>query len=476
MLIENEAPVIEPTWHIRPDNGAGLIYKYSHDDSQFLGLTPDETVAVALCDGDRPLASLKMLLAEVLEISSGEAERIWNGLSKKNDENRSFLVPRTDVSGEFTRPNAARLLADVASQPCTPQRFLRLQAPLMLVVIPTYRCQTNCVYCYAERPDLPLSQHLPKSRWIELLTEAGEFGLDLLTFSGGDPLTYPGIEDLLDVARRYRMACVLPTKTRVKPRRAQRLAALTGKDDVIQVSVDSFDAEVATAMTRTPGYAAIARELIENLVAAGVRVRTNTVVTPLNLTGVASLARELHAMGVWRANITNYSRTNYRHDDKLFLTETQHRELNQTIDRLQIELDWPNLKSNSSPRDFSKPGGASSPESWRGRAHCSGGSSSMTILPNGDVVLCEQVPAAPPFVVGNVRRDSLMDVWNSERVFQFVAPPRETFGAMPCRDCDEFDSCHRVYGRCFRDAYFNYGTMYAPNPTCPRAPAGLRMA
>ena len=167
------------------------------------------------------------------------------------------------------------------------------------MVIPTYRCQTNCVYCYAERPELPFSSgHLPVSRWVQLLTEVVILGLlsaDFQRRRSADLLW--GIEDLLEVAHRYRMACVLPTKSRVKRRRAERLAPLFGPSDIIQASVDSFDDEAATAMTRTPGYAGIARELIENLVAAGVRVRTNTVATPINLPTIELFIRQLREMG-----------------------------------------------------------------------------------------------------------------------------------------------------------------------------------
>jgi radical SAM protein with 4Fe4S-binding SPASM domain len=364
----------------------------------------------------------------------------------------------------------------VASQPHIHKHFSRLQVPLALVLIPTFQCHTNCIYCYSQRPDLPASEVLPAKRWVELLTEAGEFGLDLLGFSGGDPLAYPAIEELLEVARRYRMYCMIPTKTLVTRERAQRLAALLIRNDAVQVSVDSFDPEIAAAMTQTAGYAARARETIRNMVAAGIKLRTNTVVTPINYSSVEPLVRELHALGVRRANITNYSHTHYRHDPSLFLSEGQHEELQQCVLRVSAELDWPGLRCNAVSLDYSKPGSKRTSETWPERAHCSGGTSSMVILPNGDVVLCEQMPDADPYVVGNVRHHSLLEVWNSDRIREFVVPPREKFGDAPCRDCGEFDSCHRVYGRCFRDALFNYGTMFAPNPMCPQAPPGIRMA
>jgi radical SAM protein with 4Fe4S-binding SPASM domain len=180
-------------------------------------------------------------------------------------------------------------------------------------------------------------------------------------------------------------------------------------------------------------------------------------------------------MGVFRAHLTNYYRTHYRHDEQWFLTPAQMGELNRTVRRLQSELPWPELKCNAGSRDFSMPGKNSRKE-WDNRSRCSGGFSSCVVLPNGDVVLCEQMPHSAEFVVGNVRQHGLMEVWNSERLLDFVVPPREKFGSTPCAGCGEFDVCHRIYGRCFRDAYFNYGTPFAPSPNCPQASPGLRMS
>ena len=71
MLADSDIPVVEQTWHVRPDYGGGLVYKFSHDESAHLGLTADEAVAIALCDGNRPLSRIKALLADALELLLG---------------------------------------------------------------------------------------------------------------------------------------------------------------------------------------------------------------------------------------------------------------------------------------------------------------------------------------------------------------------------------------------------------------------
>jgi radical SAM protein with 4Fe4S-binding SPASM domain len=115
-------------------------------------------------------------------------------------------------------------------------------------------------------------------------------------------------------------------------------------------------------------------------------------------------------------------------------------------------------------------------EQWKNRAHCSGGRSSITITPDGKVVLCDTVPQQGMFVVGDVSVQSIMDVWNSEKLFNFAYPPREKCAGSACYDCHDRLDCHGKTLYCFRDTFFSYGTVYGPPPKCPLAPDdGLRM-
>lgn len=475
VLDENSALVLSHEWHLRPNHGAGLVYRFSNAESKHIRLTSHETVALVLCDGHTRWGEIPDLLSQMLDLSEEEARSINQKLLEKSEEFGPFMVPLSQAKEGFTRVNAGRILRELAAYHPQPQTARRLQAPLSLLVLPTYHCQTDCIYCYAERPALPSDALMTPDRWVEVLTEAGQAGVDLITFSGGDPLNYPEIDLLLAVVSRYRMAFLLPTKTLVTRRRAGQLADLFSEVGEIQISIDSIDPDVAARMTRVGDYADRAKTSIANLRAAGLPVRTNTVITPLNVSGVEDLIRELHRLGVGRANITNYSRSHYRHDDGLFLDQEQIDALQATVDRLRRELEWPELKCNAGIRDFMR-AESRSEDAWKTRAGCSGGFSGCVILPNGDVALCEQVPHDERFVVGNVARRSLLEVWNSKELLDFIVPDRARFSGFACADCDEFDSCHRVHGRCFRDAFFNYGRIYAPSPNCPRAGPGIRVA
>ncbi|MFW2440639.1 MAG: radical SAM protein [Arenicellales bacterium] len=472
---DSDIPVISTKWHIRTNSDGGIAYRFSIDEYLIINLSGYETVALTLCDGQLTIGTIKSRLKHALSLTNDEAGEIITGLCQKNDGKDVLLEPLSQSQGKFTTINTARVLHNLAKAAPSNSQVKRLDTPLSLVLLPTYRCTTDCIYCYAERPNKSKAKELPTKRWIEILEEAGRLGVDMVVFSGGDPLTYTGIMKLLKVTKKYGMCYVLPTKTKITQKKAETLARSLSENGEIQISVDSFDPKIAEFMTQTPNYDQRAKDSIRNLINAGLPVRTNTVVTPFNFECLTDLIKALRNLGITRSHITNYNRTHYRHDDRLLLSAEQIEELNDTVNQLRYELQWDELICSAAPRDFSIPGN-NTLEEWENRASCSGGHSAMTILPNGHVTLCEQVPDDVSFVVGDVSGQSLQEVWDSQNLMDFIMPKRNLFKGTACEECHEFDKCHGIYGRCFKDSFFTFGKVYAPSPNCPHSEKGIRLA
>jgi|GEM_PF-6592922 len=104
------------------------------------------------------------------------------------------------------------------------------------------------------------------------------------------------------------------------------------------------------------------------------------------------------------------------------------------------------------------------------RAVCSGGRCNLVVGPDGLVTLCEEAPQTPEFTVGDLKTQSISEVWHSEAVANFTYPRREAFAGTVCEECDRFLDCAHTMGHCFRDSYRIFGRIFAPSPFCPFAP------
>jgi radical SAM protein with 4Fe4S-binding SPASM domain len=105
---------------------------------------------------------------------------------------------------------------------------------------------------------------------------------------------------------------------------------------------------------------------------------------------------------------------------------------------------------------------------WSNRIGCGGGWYALGIAPDGAAFLCEQMKIDEETIVGDARTQSILEIWNSDRLRRFIHPTREQFQGTICRDCEEFEECMWEKGRCYRDTYYSYGTLYEAVPLCPR--------
>jgi len=175
-----------------------------------------------------------------------------------------------------------------------------------------------------------------------------------------------------------------------------------------------------------------------------------------------------------------------RHRDDLFLGQEDRRVIGEQCN--QARADYPGIEirmSGLSPalkpaeQAFASQTGVdavaakvethtSKMEKWKNRTHCSGGRSSIVIAPDGKVVLCDTVPQEGLFVVGDVSTQTIREAWNSQKLIEFAYPARDKFMGTLCYECSYLNDClSSPAGYCFRNSYFNYGTVFGPPPECP---------
>src|ERR1700682_3883250 len=107
--------------------------------------------------------------------------------------------------------------------------------PVMAHIIPIRRCNLSCKYCN-EYDDF--SKPIPAATMIERLDQLADLGTTIITFSGGEPLLHPELDELIArVRRRKIMACLITNGYLLTPQRVRQLndAGL----DHMQISIDN---------------------------------------------------------------------------------------------------------------------------------------------------------------------------------------------------------------------------------------------
>jgi len=87
----------------------------------------------------------------------------------------------------------------------------------------------------------------------------------------------------------------------------------------------------------------------------------------------------------------------------------------------------------------------------------------IAINSNGDVAPCDGLFNYPEMIIGNVRKNSLLEIWKKSKLLRDLRKinPPDLKGV--CKKCIYRDYCA---GGCRTSAYINYGDFRMPDPVC----------
>src|SRR5271157_4339576 len=107
--------------------------------------------------------------------------------------------------------------------------------PILAHIIPIRRCNLSCTYCN-EYDDF--SKPVPTDRMKQRIDHLARLGTSIITFSGGEPLLHPELDEIIAHIRKYPViAAVITNGYLLTAERIQRLnrAGL----DHLQISIDN---------------------------------------------------------------------------------------------------------------------------------------------------------------------------------------------------------------------------------------------
>jgi len=296
----------------------------------------------------------------------------------------------------------------------TPGSSEDLAAPLYIAWQITNECNLACLHCIEESgPGKAFPDELDEAQVFEVLDQIIEQDVPYLSFSGGEPMVHPLF------FRMVQHVCASGAQLKIEtnghyltPQNCERLATLGVK--AVQVSLDGATRETFNRM-RVRGEFNTAVDGIRNLRAAGVPIEINFSPTHFNIDQVGAsvdLAYELGAYSFYtgRTMYTGNAVKAWRHVGP---SEAQYEAFFATL-RSKTE------QYKSRMRVYFHEAGLLDELRYRLQHPAA----LLIVLPNGLVKLIN----ALPFICGDLRRQSLPDIWDNfrrawqdPRVAQFVA-------------------------------------------------------
>jgi radical SAM protein with 4Fe4S-binding SPASM domain len=278
-------------------------------------------------------------------------------------------------------------------------------------------CPLLCVHCSAYAAPHH-AVRLPFERVLTLIDEFAEGGGRRITFTGGEPLMYAGLEEILQRCRERALGTRLFSSGIIfegteRAAGVQILKQCGHLLDTVMYSVYSTSAETHDQITRIPGSLRLTLDAIKHTVALNIRAEIHFVPTLKNyreLPDIVALAARLQVPKVGVLRFVPHGRGKSR-ADSLALGKEEHVWLRKEM--LELRKRYPSTRLYVGPAYNLLSVDAPQP--------CTAGINQLVVEADGSIAPCSAFSnVAVKDRFGNILRQPLQTVWRQSLYLQQV--------------------------------------------------------
>lgn len=302
-------------------------------------------------------------------------------------------------------------------------------APLRMDMALTFRCQNNCVHCYAGGSHE--TEELSTEQWKAVIDRLREIGIFILTFTGGEPTLRDDLPELLQYTQDKGMVTGLVTNGRkLKDKEYTRTLEKVGLD-FVQVTLESHRPEIHDKMTGAKGSWKETVEGIKNAASTKIYVTTNSTLSKYNASDFTETVDFIKGLGVaaFGCNSLIYSGKAAGVSGEFALPIEMLKDLLPRIrdkaHQLGIKFLWytPTQYCQFDPVNLGL-----------GIKSCTAAMVNMCVGPNGDVYPCQSYFES----LGNILKDGWNRIWNHPLA---VSIRKREYAEPKCKDCPQLQIC-----------------------------------
>ncbi len=347
----------------------------------------------------------------------------------------------------------------------------RPEMPISVNLMATTQCTTDCIYCYADRSLHPVME---TSKVLELISELHDEGVVNITLTGGDVFARKDWKTILKSMRDLEYFPYISTKTPVSPDDILFLKSLGYNE--IQFSLDSHSETILKGMVNAPEN--YLQKVVDFLRAAGennFKILIRSVVTKQNadinqITGFYNFLSAFDAVKEWAITPAFFSPYKADHYKNLQVNNDDLKDIYAFSKR--DDLKFPILLNKISDKGYRLKSTESVEDYVVANQICMANTTALSILANGRCSLCEMLYEADEYILGDVRKSSVRDIWNSNKALGLYHLKQAAIDKdSACASCTVFEQCRNAYGKrvCYVDIRKTGKSLSCPDPRCPMA-------
>ncbi|HVO36730.1 MAG TPA: radical SAM protein [Candidatus Acidoferrum sp.] len=302
-------------------------------------------------------------------------------------------------------------------------------APLRMDLALTFRCQNDCVHCYAGGPHE--TEEMTTTQWKEVINRLHQIGVFIATFTGGEPTLRDDLPELLQHAQNKGIVTGLITNgRRLKDMDYVKTLEKAGLD-FVQITLESHKAAIHDRITSAKGSWKETVQGIRNAVSTQIYVTTNTTLNKYNIDDfpeTIDFIKEIGVMGFGCNSLIYSGKASEIGEEFAVSLETLKESLpkvNEKANRLGLKFLWytPTQYCRFDPVSLGL-----------GVKSCSAAMINMCIGPNGDVYPCQSYFEN----LGNILKDEWQKIWNTPLA---VSIRKREYVEPKCKDCPQLQIC-----------------------------------
>ena len=296
----------------------------------------------------------------------------------------------------------------------------------------TSSCDKYCRYCYLNAHKSPLEGDILSREGIfKIIDQMRDLAIPKIVYTGGEPFVRKDFLDILEYASKKGIYNSVTTKHYFTSGEAIRI----GKMGMVKIAL-SYDSHIPCEADYLSGCVDHARKMdtsITYLLENNVDLSIEPVVTGVNVNSIEAFLVHLKKLGVENVELHRYVNDGGRHNEQLNLTAQQWDNILGLLNSSQKSLT--NLCLYNESVEIKQSENASL------ETGCVNGLLSFSMLPNGKVVLCDHMPNAKEYCYGDLKTQSIEEIWNGDSRREILNPSLENFMNTPCETCHDFMQC-----------------------------------